>query len=169
MARRAFRGARGGAGPGFQWTRLSDSQNTITAKTLLTTLSGQDLDLTIRRNLVDLFVVSDQTVATESYGGVIGIVIVTDVAAAVGVTAVPGPVTNPDADWLLYGAFFGRFLFSNSAIRGEQPGHFHYDSKAMRKLNQDETVAFVVEPHAGSSGLIMDVSWSELLSLRARS
>ena len=166
--RRRFSG-RGGAGPGFQWTRAIDVQNAITTKTLVISLTGQNLDLTIRRNLIDCFIVSDQQAATESFGGVIGVTIVTDVARAVGASALPGPVTNPDADWLLYGAYYGRLLFSNSAVRGQDPGSHHYDSKAMRKLNQDESVVFMVEPYSGSPGIVLDMVWSELLSLRGNS
>ncbi len=77
---------------------------------------------------------------TQFAVGAIGLVVVSNDAFAIGATAVPGPVTDPGANWLLHG-FFG-----TSIVAGFQPpGWFDFQSKAMRIVKAFETVAVVVE------------------------
>ena len=167
---RRFTGRRGGPGPNYSWARLVDDENPITGKTFLASLTtGVDLDLTIRRNIIDGLIKSDQQAASENYGGAFGVIVVSTRAATVGVTAIPGPVTDQDANWMLWGSFFGTFFFATAVGFDTNAGSlFHFDSKAMRTMSEDETLAIMVEPSASSAGFTLTYGMSALVSLRGR-
>ena len=99
--------------------------------------------------------VSDQSAVSESARAVFGKLVITDEAAAVGVTAIPGPVLNADASWFVWQAMAFQFLFSSGVGVDAQNGtNYFIDSKAMRKVGPNDTVVSVVEnvddAHGGS-------------------
>ena len=64
------------------------------------------IDLTILRTVGVLSVVSDQAAAVEDQMGAFGMIIVTENARAIGVTAMPDPVTDAGDDgWFVYQSF----------------------------------------------------------------
>ncbi len=162
---------RGGPGPNFSWARFVDEAATVapTTKVFLAVLSTTiDLDLTIRRNRGRFFVQSDQQAASESYAGAFGIMVVSTVAATVGATAIPGPITDPDANWMVWEPFAGSVLFSSAVgvfLGGFQ---FEFDSKAMRTMSEDESLVLMVE-NGQAAGFSFSVASSTLISLRGRS
>ena len=81
---------------------------------------------------------SDQVAASEDFGCSMGWCTAEDAAVAIGVTAVNTPITDQGSDsFFAYDSLFGRFLF-NDATGTLIPSMFaHYDSKAMRKCDND--------------------------------
>ncbi len=92
---------------------------------------------------------SDQSAASESANGAVGIGVVSAQAVSVGITAVPHPVT--DAGW--NGWFWHSYW--NSTVRVSSAVGFQnllrnitIDSKAMRKVGDEERVVIVLENSA---------------------
>ncbi len=90
---------------------------------------------------------SDQSVATEEVFGAFGIGLVNVVAGALGITALPGPATHllwPG--WFVWQPFMQRLEFKSAV--GIEPGFFKeyvIDSKAMRKVKEDESLMGMLE------------------------
>ena len=118
---------------------------------LLSTLNAAALALrpfTILRQRGILAWQSDQAGATEDPHGIFGSIVVTDTASGVGITAIPDPLTDPDASWVVFQPLFTRFRFVSAAGIFENPGEgstYTYDSKSMRKVgNNDDLVTVAV-------------------------
>ncbi len=88
---------------------------------------------------------SDQTAATEQQMVGLGAAVVSTQAAAIGVTAVPTPFTDQGSDlWFLYEMWASTFSVV-SAIGTEVYQSVRYDSRAMRKVEDQQDVAVVLE------------------------
>ena len=99
---------------------------------------------------------SDQIAASESQQVAYGAAIVSDQAAAVGVTAVPTPVTDSDSDlWFNYEYLSSDFSFGTAVGFSNVETVRIIDSKAMRKVEDGQDLAEVVESSALSSGLVV--------------
>ncbi len=138
-----------------EWIGISPALITVAAAgtaTLIATLNAAALALrpfTIVRTRGFIWGRSDQVGATENWGAHYGICVVSDQAAAIGVTAIPTPFTDQDSQlFFVYEEVFGRFEFVSGVgvlEIGAASGLRSFDSKAMRKVNGTEDVAFVVE------------------------
>ncbi len=97
---------------------------------------------TIVRTYLEIQQQSDQSIASETQIGAIGLAVVSDQAVAIGVTAVPTPLTDLDSDlWFLHQLIFGQFLFADATGFQESAAPtMSLDSKAMRKVNDAEDV-----------------------------
>ena len=98
---------------------------------------------------------SDQAIATETQVGAFGICVVTAQAVSVGITAIPHPAT--DAAWggWLYHQFLQRVFRFGTAV-GMEPDFMHQievDSKAMRKVDEDERLITVWENTSSTHGI----------------
>ena len=71
--------------------------------------------------------------------------VVSDQAEAIGITAIPTPITDIESDlWYLHQFFLGDFLFLTSAGFNSPTGvEKSIDSKAMRKVNDGQDVVLV--------------------------
>ncbi len=105
---------------------------------------------------------SDQQAADEALLGAVGIAVVTAQAVSVGITAIPHPDT--DSAW---GGWLWHSYFSSSLSLGTSVGfdandmqRIWIDSKAMRKVDEDERLVVVVE---NSSSFGMQFNTSERL------
>ncbi len=97
-----------------------------------------------------LSVSSDQSAAQEEQTGALGIIRVTDAAAAIGITAIPGPVTDGDDDgWVVWQPFSQR---TTNVIDGVQSHQYTIDSKAQRIVREGQQLAVVLE-NSGVVGL----------------
>jgi len=67
----------------------------------------------------------------------VGIIVVSEAARAIGVTAVPLPFTNGEASWLWWGTL--------RSVKTTEYNFLTVDSKAQRKINDDEVVVLVWE------------------------
>ncbi len=111
---------------------------------------------------------SDQLAAREDFAAIYGNAVVSDQAVAIGVTAVPTPVTDNASDlWFVNEAICGSFGFitgSGSLMDGSNLDRT-FDSKAMRKVEDGQDVIGVVETSGGSDGAIMLVFRRMLVKL----
>ena len=150
------------------------SQTSIAAAstaTLITSLNAAALALrpfTIVRTRGSLLILSDQLVATEDQEVGWGMSVVSDQAAAIGVTAVPTPVTDSDSDlFFAYEMLLGSFSFLTSA--GFQQlalgDAMRIDSKAMRKVSDSEDMISVAETSATSEGTLLISFFRTLVKL----
>jgi len=98
---------------------------------------------------------SDQIAADESYDAALGYAVVSDQAIAIGVTALPTPQTDLGSDlFFVHQMLMGRLEFvSASDTIPQMLTWVQYDSKAMRKVNDDSDLAFVIESSALSTGV----------------
>ena len=115
---------------------------------------------TIVRTYLEVFMISDQVVASEDQLAGIGIAVVSEEASTIGATAVPTPLDNLSSDlWLLHSLLFGSFTFLDATGFNDVQGVSRtIDSKAMRKVNDDQDVVVVAESDTTlGEGLIMAV------------
>ena len=125
------------------------------SKVLSSSLSAAALLLrpfTVLRTHLMLHVRSDQFTAIETTIASYGQMIVTDTAAALGVTAVPDPSGidgDPEADWFLWQSLMNTFFIDvNGAdgigVDGALGVLYEVDSKAMRKVGPDDNLVSVI-------------------------
>ena len=134
------------------WFTFPDTTVTLAAgaANLMFTLNGAALALepfTIVRTHFYLFVRSNQVTAAETYGVSLGGAVVSDQAAAIGVTAVPNPIADRGSDlWWFYQATMGHFQFASGVGFDSNGGQYYaIDSKAMRKVDIGQDLAISVE------------------------
>ena len=132
------------------WLSIDTSTTVIAsnASVLLTTLNAGALALrpfTIVRTRAVVSWSSDQFAATEFPRGVYGRMVVTDKAASVGIGSVPAPITETDSAWMVYQPLMDDFIFLTSAGFKQGVQQYTIDSKAMRKVGNDEDVVGVVQ------------------------
>jgi hypothetical protein len=145
------------------WIGISETVTTLAAAntaTLINALNAPALALTpftIVRTVGFMGIRSDQTGVSETYDGAIGFSVVTAQALAIGITAVPTPWTDQGSDaFYVHQVMMQRFLFITGA--GVESGMLswkEYDSRAMRKVNDDEDIAFVAETSSLSTGAVI--------------
>ncbi len=144
----------------------ASSIETASGGTLLTSLGAGALALrpfTIIRNRFTFHISSDQAAAAEDQVGAYGRAVVSDQASAIGVTAVPTPITDQDSDlWHVYATFVQGGSRVNDGMVGRT---YEIDSKAMRKVEDGQDVVSVVEFSAQGGGFRFIVTGRFLLKL----
>ncbi len=163
MAGKRFtRGIQRGARRQSSWFDIPVHQGTVSGATAvlgvsLTTAEKAKRPFTIVRTHMVIQVVSDQLIATELGIAAYGLCVVTDQAEAIGVTAIPTPVTDAKSDaWFLHQWLVANFNFVSGAGFESNAGQtWTLDSKAMRKVSEDEDLVGVIESSAISDGVIV--------------
>jgi len=99
---------------------------------------------------------TDQTVADEVQIGAIGIGVVTAQAVSVGITAIPHPMTDAGwGGWLWHSYYSYDFAFATAVgFEGNLANQIPVDSKAMRKVDEDERLVLVIQNQA-VNGIIL--------------
>ncbi len=118
------------------------------AVTLLTSLNAAALALrpfTVLRTRLEIMWRSDQSAASETPTGAIGFIIVKESASTIGVTAVPTPLTEGDADFFVYQGVTTSILSLSSIGVLERGNRYVIDSKAMRKVGVQDDIISVGE------------------------
>ncbi len=124
----------------------------------LTTAEQAKRPFTIIRTHLLVHIGSDQIAADELQVAAVGMCVVSDQASAIGVTAVPTPNTDADSDlWFLHQYVMSELAFASGVGLDAAGGHnYLIDSKAARKVNNDQDVLLVGELVDGiSNGLFM--------------
>ncbi len=104
---------------------------------------------TIVRTRVTLFVRSDQEAASEFQVGAYGHAVVSDQAEAIGVTAVPTPITDMASDlWFVHQMVMSEYVLGE----GSRSRPWLIDSKAMRQVEEGEQLITVGEFASGAAG-----------------
>ena len=140
-------------------SRLAFTAVTASLVTLLTTLNAAALALrpfTIIRTRTKIFFTSDQFVASEFVQAVYTKQIVTEAAAAAGVASVPDGINEPDADFFVYQVLYQDFSFADATGFQQQANEATYDvdSKAMRKVGNDDQLVSVINVASGVGAAI---------------
>jgi len=151
VARRSFIRGVGGTRRESLWIDVVASATIIggpSGSALLNSLNAAALALrpfTIVRTRGVLYMESDQSAAVEEQGCALGYAVVSDQASAIGITAVPTPVVDKGSD-----LFFVHqsLLTANDLTFFTGSGQTHmvqYDSKAMRKVNDDQDLVITLD------------------------
>ncbi len=134
---------------------------------LIATLNAAALLLrpfTIVRSRGWLKIISDQTANTENQFVVYGNIVVKETAAAIGITAVPTPITEAGADFHVFEMLSSGIKVVSAASTFEAGFQKAYDSKAMRKVGDDDDLISVAEaPASGISEGLTLTSGSRIL------
>ncbi len=142
----------------FQGVLVRQGLTAASTASLVSQLNAAALALrpfTVVRTRGIFAVRSDQIAAAEFQDAAYGMAVVSDQAAAIGVTAVPTPATDNGSDlWYVYERLVGQLEFASGV--GFEPQMFEQqkvDSKAMRKVEEGQILVEVIETGALSSGV----------------
>jgi len=92
--------------------------------------------------------------ASLSFAGAFGMAVVTDRAVAAGVVSLPDPVSDSGWDgWFVWRSFANRVEFDTAAGVELAGRDFEVDSKAMRKMTDDETLIMIAASQSGAFSL----------------
>ena len=93
--------------------------------------------------------------------GAFGIIIVSSDAATIGITAIPGPISDIENDWYVWEPLN---LHSRSTTESEssltQSHRIKFDSRGMRKIKLGDTSVLVLEIRSATAGYIIQGSCS---------
>ena len=140
------------------WSGLLIAEQTIAGSTavLLGTfvLSNAGIDETFLRSLGTFSLKTDQAAGDEVQLGAIGMIVVSDQAISVGITAVPHPITDIDDDgWFVHMPIAQAFDFGDNTGFAV-PARYNFDLKAKRVIHDGRSVALVVE-NAAAAGFVL--------------
>jgi len=154
------------------WIHLTPTLGGLAAggASLVAVLTAVGLALrpfTIVRTRALWHVRSDQQAVSEPYSAALGMCVVSEQATAIGVTAVPTPIVDMDSDlWFFHDLIGGSFRFLDATGVQDPAGISHNsDSKAMRRVNNDQDVAIVTESMTAGGGVDTIVGLRMLLKL----
>ncbi len=151
------------------WLEFAPTSTTVAASTavLVFSLNAAALALepfTVIRTRGLLQLTSDQEAAAENSRLGFGIAVVSDQATAIGVTAVPTPITDMGSDlWFVYELMFHNFTPTPAGI-GPNYNQHRFDSKAMRKVDIGQDIVVTVEQQA-AVGSILAMGFRMLIKL----
>ncbi len=174
MARRRVGGAVRGRAPRREtvWFEFGPALDTVAAastSSLIFSLNAAALALrpfTVVRTRGTLFYRSDQVIAGERYGGNFGIAVVSDQASAVGVTAIPTPITDFGSDlWFVMEQMQGSLHVATAVGELELGFHIALDSKAMRRVDIGQDIVVVQETAAYHLSNALEVGFRMLVKL----
>ncbi len=122
---------------------------------------------TIVRTRGTLWVASDQNAANEQPFGALGMAVVTDQAAAIGVTAIPTPITDEgSANFFLWIPWLADFRITSTFVAEFNTfQRYEFDSKAMRKVDDGDTAVVTLENASASDGMLYIVKFRMLVKL----
>ena len=120
---------------------------------------------TVLRTRLIVHIESDQAIAAEANDGAFGYIVVTDTASSLGITAIPTPLLNPEADWFVFQPLSFNFLhLSSVGFEGNSGVQYIVDSKAMRKVGPDDDIAGIVQMR-GADGSVITTTGRRLIQL----
>ncbi len=147
------------------WTRTSSGTGVSTVVTSLNAAALALRPFTVVRTRGVIRIGSDQIIAIETQLAAFGHIIVSDQAVAVGVTAVPTPLTESGSDWFVYQPMAGEFVEMAQSIQQIGGELQSIDSKAMRKVEEGQDIIGVVENDSTSDGVVISVFTRILIKL----
>ena len=172
MARR-FHSSRGRAGTRREtaWIAIQALVDTATnALVLISQLNATALALrpfTIVRIHWSIWMITDNIASSENQLAAVGAAVVSEQASAIGITAVPTPISDAGSDLFFLHQSMVSATDVLTAVGQSSPSGvgFEVDSKAMRKVNDDQDVVFVYENSGGGGGSTIMTMGRMLLKL----
>jgi len=141
------------------WLAIGESITTLAAANtaaMVNALNAAALALTpftIIRTYIEWSMMSDQLAAVEDQQVGLGEAVVSVQASAIGVTAVPTPFTDLGSDlFFLHQIMTSRFVFASADGIAPTPVHRTVDSKAMRKVEDQQDVVLTLENSSVATG-----------------
>ncbi len=121
---------------------------------------------TIIRTRGELWVKSDQLVATEEPFGAMGMVVVEDRARVAGAASLPFPIADAGSDSWFVHQFFQAGIAVSSAIGILDPwSRYSFDSKAMRKIEDGQAIVIMLENAHATHGAVFLLHFRILFKL----
>jgi len=135
------------------WISIVSAADTLATPqtgSLLGSLNAAALALrpfTIVRTRGVFYLGSDQAAATEDQAAALGGAVVSDQAVAVGITALPTPITDKSSDlWFMFQSLMSNIAFLTAAGFQQPAGQqLIYDSRAMRKVEDGQDIVIMAE------------------------
>ncbi len=119
----------------------------VSTKTLIASFTATGAGQTLKRTRGLVSWGTDQQASPEQPLGAFGMCVVSEEAFAAGAASIPGPFTDDASDlWVVHQYMFHGFGFATNV--GFQPADttmYNIDSKAMRKINEDERLVVMIE------------------------
>ncbi len=115
-------------------------------------LSNAQIDETQLRVIGSITVTSD-TASVEDQIGSAGLIVVSDAAIAVGITAIPKPSTDIEDDGWFCHTQFGQTSSAASSSAGVNSLMYPFNSKAKRIVHDGQSIAIVVQNLHATFGL----------------
>ncbi len=116
---------------------------------------------TVVRNRGEVTVRPQAFSSDVAISGAFGIGIVSDSAFAAGAASVPSPFSDANwGGWFVWQSFSMLLEVSTDVGRlgvTESGAHYQVDSKAMRKIGDDETLVMVAESQSGAFNIAMHI------------
>ncbi len=140
----------------FQWESAPAIAAQVFANTASNVVSFQSLGTfqrpgTLRRLIVDWFVMMPSVADGANAAGRVGIIIVAPQVVAVGATAVPRPVSDGERPWLWNRGYGLIQQQAGTDLLKSIPLHLHDDVRGMRKYKENDVLICVIENALGSS------------------
>ncbi len=106
---------------------------------------------------------SSQVAALQDQFGALGFAVVSDEAVAVGVSALPAPITNEQSDLFFVWLPFAQSQGVSSSGAGIFSVSYQLDSKAQRKVEPGQDIVVVVENASASTAFTYFLKWRMLI------
>jgi len=131
------------------------------------TLSNTNIDETTLRTVGVLSIETDTVANAESQIGAFGLINVSDTAFGIGITAVPGPVTDAQDDgWFVYQSFAQSTAVATSVGARLNSVQYAFDSRGKRVNEEGTTIAIVIENGHATHGFNATVVFRLLSMVR---
>ena len=142
----------------FQWESVPTVANHIWASTASNAVSFVDLGVfgspgTIRRLIVDGFLMNPNDQDGIMAAGRLGVIVVAPQVVTVGFTAMPRPITDGERPWLWNRAYATNqeVLAGTTSLIKYIPLHLHDDVRGMRKYKENDHLVLVLENAIGAA------------------
>ena len=147
-------------------------RQTVAANTRVVSLSLDAGGLLLRpftvlRSRFEILWNTDQAAVTEMPIGALGVGVVNDVAAALGASAVPDPVSDANYDWFVHQGLLCQISIAGTVAGFQVPAGQSYtvDSKSMRKVGIADDIVVVSTNSDASVGAEISLAGRILVQL----
>ena len=154
------------------WFQFQPVRTVLTASggTLIFSLNAPALALrpfTVVRSRFELWIQSDQEAVSENQCAAVGMAVVSDQAVAVGVSAIPTPITDMGSDlWFVHQILNSKVTIITAVGAFSEGQGYSVDSKAMRKVDIGQDLVVVAElSSATSSGFDINIGGRMLVKV----
>ena len=137
------RARRTGRRPDYDWQGGVSGFSLAANASTIVALVTNNITATIMRSRGRVLASIDGAVDNDAAAVHVGLIVADDDAVAAGVTAIPSPATDFDADWLWHGFL----LLKAQGTSTDAPGltdRLELDSKAMRRVKPNTQCVFAV-------------------------
>ena len=157
------RGTFWGRSPSASGTTALAATTAVLDSTAVPVVEGE----TIVRTRGMIHIASDQQSAVENVVGAVGMLVASNPAVAVGVGSLPTPDTDSDSDlWFMHQYFADRSAVDGAGLDWTNGFKtFPFDSKAMRKMEDGQTLCVIVE-NSSITGMLYILQYAVLFKVR---